>query len=71
MVFTGHSNATIFEEYRHEMQLAAPYYFVDETILKTMVRSNPGVILMKDGTVKGKWHYNDTPDPETIGELLK
>jgi hypothetical protein len=71
MVLTGHSNATIFNEYRHQVQLAAPYFFVDETILKTMVRSNPGVILIQDGTVKGKWHYNDTPDPEEIGELLK
>jgi uncharacterized membrane protein YphA (DoxX/SURF4 family) len=71
IVLTGHSNATIFEEYRHDIQLAAPYYFVDETILKTMVRSNPGLILFKDGTVKGKWHYNDAPEPEKISELLK
>ena len=71
IVLTGHSNATIFEEYRHDIQLAAPYYFVDETILKTMVRSNPGLILFKDGIVKGKWHYNDTPEPEKISELLR
>ena len=70
MVLTSHASATIFEEYRHKEQLAAPYFFVDETILKTMVRANPGLILMKNGVVLGKWHYNDTPTPQQISELL-
>ena len=71
MVLTSHASATIFEEYRHGTQLAAPYYFVDETILKTMVRANPGSLLLKDGVVMGKWHYNDTPSPEIISKLLE
>jgi len=71
MVLTSHASATIFEEYRHGTQLAAPYYFVDETILKTMVRANPGTLLLKDGVVLGKWHYNDTPSPEIISKLLE
>lgn len=70
IVLTGHASATIFEEFRHKEQLAAPYYFADETILKTMVRANPGTILLKDGVVLGKWHYNDTPSPETLQKLL-
>jgi uncharacterized membrane protein YphA (DoxX/SURF4 family) len=71
MVLIGHSSATNFEEYRHSVQLSAPYYMVDETILKTMVRSNPGTILIKNGIVLGKWHYNDTPQPELISRLLQ
>jgi len=32
-----------------------------------MIRSNPGLVLLKDAVVKGKWHYNDFP---TFKEFL-
>lgn len=60
LVLNGDTEAS-FENYRHYVQLAVPYYFMDKTILKTMVRANPGLIWLKDGTVKKKWHYNDIP----------
>ncbi|MEQ8905551.1 BT_3928 family protein [Ekhidna sp.] len=59
-----------FEAFRHENQLAAPYFFADATVLKTMVRSNPGILLLKDGTVLAKWHYNDTPLADDVIEIL-
>ena len=36
-----------------------PFYFCDETALKTIVRSNPGVLVLDKGTIKQKLHYND------------
>lgn len=59
-----------FEAFRHKNQLASPYFFADATVLKTMVRSNPGVLLLKDGKVLGKWHYNDTPSSSNVEDIL-
>jgi len=59
-----------FEAYRHKNQLATPFYFADATVLKTMVRSNPGVLLLQDGKVLAKWHYNDTPLTDEVVDLL-
>ncbi|MDX5348463.1 MAG: DoxX family protein, partial [Hymenobacteraceae bacterium] len=69
MVLTS-SSSQDFDIFRHEVNLAAPYYFADATVLKTMIRSNPGVMLLKNGTVVGKWSHNDTPKFEEVKELL-
>lgn len=37
------------------------FFLTDETTLKTVIRSNPGLLLLKDGTVIGKWSHNDLP----------
>lgn len=38
--------------------------WADEIMLKTILRSNPGVLLIKDGTVVGKWNVTDLPTVE-------
>lgn len=67
MVLTASDEAS-FEVFRHEVQLAAPYYFADATVLKTMIRSNPGILLLKEGQIRGKWHFRDVP---TSAQLMK
>ncbi len=69
MALTASDEAT-FEKFRHEHQLAIPYYFADATVLKTVSRSNPGILLLSNGTVKGKWHYNDVPSVEEVKSKL-
>ncbi|WP_018476608.1 BT_3928 family protein [Pontibacter roseus] len=64
------AGAREFEAFRHEVGLAAPYFFGDGTVLKTMMRSNPGTMLLQDGTVKGMWHHNDTPEINEVKGLL-
>lgn len=46
------------------------YLHTDESTLKTMIRSNPGLILMYDGTIIGKWHYNNLPGREMLSNPL-
>lgn len=40
---------------------AFPFYHADETTLQTMIRSNPGLMLLKDGTIVAKWSYREFP----------
>ncbi len=46
-------------------------YFGDELELKSMVRSNPGLILMDDGVILDKWSKIDFPKEKEINTLLK
>jgi hypothetical protein len=43
----------------------------DETTLKTMMRSNPGYILIKDGTILGKWSWANVPEEDWFGKEIK
>jgi hypothetical protein len=70
MVLTA-SSGTEMEEFRHEYQLGVPYYFADATVLKTIIRSNPGITLWVNGTVKGMWHHNDTPSAQEVLNTAK
>ncbi len=69
MVLTA-SGVAVIEAFRHEHQLAVPYYFTDGTVLKAMVRSNPGLVLLNNGTVLGKWHFNDAPSAAEVNALI-
>ena len=51
----------------------AEYHFcnADETTLKTMIRSNPGLMLLKDGTIIGKWSHNALPQTDDLTAPLQ
>ncbi|MBC2839798.1 BT_3928 family protein [Robiginitalea sp. SC105] len=41
-----------------------PFYFTDQTTLKTIVRSNPGLLRLEEGVIRQKLHYNDLEELE-------
>ncbi|WP_445384402.1 BT_3928 family protein [Robiginitalea sp. IMCC44478] len=47
------------EALNQQYGMSFPWYFTDQTTLKTIVRSNPGVLLLQEGTIVQKLHYND------------
>ena len=51
----------------------AEYQFcnADETTLKTMIRSNPGLMLLKDGTIIDKWSHNTLPQTDDLTAPLQ
>ncbi len=60
IAFTG-SNASDIDAYKHKNNALYDFVTTDATVLKTIVRSNPGLILIKDGTVITNWHHNNFP----------
>lgn len=42
-------------------KLVSEIFYADGVPLKTMMRSNPGIILLKGGVIVNKWHYHSVP----------
>jgi uncharacterized membrane protein YphA (DoxX/SURF4 family) len=64
------SSGDEFSDFASAAGWQLPFLYADATVLKTIIRSSPGVVLLKDGVVLGKWHYNDTPSASDIHRLL-
>ena len=48
-----------------------PFCNTDETTLKTVIRSNPGLLLLNDGVIIRKWSHNTLPSDEELGDRLE
>ncbi|MBI9037547.1 MAG: DoxX family protein [Bacteroidales bacterium] len=61
----------LVEQFKYNMNLDMEFYNSDDIVLKTMVRANPGLMLLRDGVVLDKWHYNDLPEYSEIIDLYE
>lgn len=60
---TASTNSAI-NKIGYDFDFKYAYHSTDEITLKTIVRSNPGLLLLKNGSIVGKWHYNNLPEIE-------
>ncbi|MNR03425.1 hypothetical protein D3C85_1193160 [compost metagenome] len=56
------------EAFSKRMKLFTEIFYADAVPLKSMVRANPGVLLLKNGVIVNKWHYNTMPSFEELSE---
>ena len=54
------------ETYKKRYHVPYEFCTADEIQLKTMVRSNPGVIILREGTILDKWAGKDVPDVKEL-----
>ena len=58
------------EKFKSEYGINDTFGATDDITLKTIVRSNPGLVLIKDATVIEKWHHNSLPTKEKLNQLI-
>jgi hypothetical protein len=57
------TDAAAFSKKYH---LVTEIFYADGVPLKSMVRANPGVLLLKNGTIINKWHYHSVPKYDVL-----
>lgn len=65
VMFTGSLEEEV-DAFRQQTGAQFEIYSADDIALKTMIRSNPGLILMKDGRILEKWHFHFFPEYEEV-----
>ncbi|MFO7615839.1 MAG: DoxX family protein [Bacteroidales bacterium] len=54
------------ESFKRLVGAGFEFYNTDPTTLKTVIRNNPGLVLLKGGTIIGKWPHRNIPSPEKL-----
>lgn len=57
------------ELWRRRTGAEYPIYWADNMLLRDMIRANPGLLLLRDGVIAGKWNIWDMPEAEEMMSL--
>lgn len=60
------NSATDAEKFIKENKLVMEFFYADAVPLKSMVRANPGLILLKNGTIINKWPASALPSYDDL-----
>ena len=58
------------DDFKLKYNISIPFGATDDITLKTIVRANPGLVLLNQGTVVAKWHCNQLPDISEINQII-
>jgi uncharacterized membrane protein YphA (DoxX/SURF4 family) len=58
------------KKYLKLFKIEYPVYYADDIELKAMIRSNPGMLLLHNGIILKKWHYNDFPSLAEVKDTM-
>lgn len=78
MIETGHqficltasTNETI-DEFAAKHNVPYEFYITDPITLKTVIRANPGLVLIKNGTILNKWHHQHLPSMQELDKEIQ
>ncbi len=56
---TAPNDPSVINRFKELTESNYPFFTADDLLLKTIQRSNPGIVLWKDGKILAKWHYKD------------
>lgn len=58
------------DDFKQKYNISIPFGATDDITLKTIVRANPGLVLLNQGTVVAKWHCNQLSDISEINQII-
>ena len=66
-LITAYSEPEKISDFKATAGVEYPVYVADDILLKTIIRSNPGIVLLKNGVIINKWHFKQFPGFEKLG----
>lgn len=60
------SGQNVIKKFRSKFPKNLKFCTADKKMLKTFIRSNPGLVILKSGIIKKKYHYRNIPKVEEL-----